>query len=203
MIYCCLGSQLNSVVRNEIYPKFHHHAEGTLWGTSTSPHFGLSAVFLELSWTSAIDPQCSMSLQEHNLPSHALCFLYSKHYSWSGLGLDGIYWENYKKISDEDYVEGIRYALLNHSEWLKTPCIFHYKISIPSLILTCVCVCARTRVCVCDMKLQVKCRYKFWQYIHKYLCEYTCFIWQTENTTAWVFSFRTNGPPEGETTGKS
>lgn len=57
-----------------------------------------------------------MSLQEYNLPSHALCFLHSKHYSWSGLGLDGIYWENYKKISDEDYVEGIRYALLNHSE---------------------------------------------------------------------------------------
>lgn len=65
---------------------------------------GLSAEFLELNWTSAIEPKYSMSLQEHNLLSHALCFLCSKHYSWSVLGLDGIYWENYINVSDKDYV---------------------------------------------------------------------------------------------------
>lgn len=66
---------------------------------ATSPYSGLSAACLELSWTSAIDPKYSMSLWEHNLPSHALCLLCSKHYSWSGLGLDVIHRENNINIS--------------------------------------------------------------------------------------------------------
>lgn len=102
-----------------------------------------------------------MSLWEHNLPSHALCFLRSKYYSWSALGLDGIYRKWYKYfwwgLCGGNKVSPFKSLYLSDS---KNPdCIFHDKSSKPSSIL----------MCAYDMKTQVKCRYKFWQYIHKHL----------------------------------
>lgn len=73
-------------MRKERHPSFSIMQREPSETHGTSPYPGLSAVFLELSWT-----KYSMSLWEHNLPTHVLCFLHSKYYSWSVLGLDGIY----------------------------------------------------------------------------------------------------------------
>lgn len=67
------------------------------------PFSGSSAAFLEVSWTSAIDPKYGVSLQEHSLPTDALCPPSDKYSSWSVLELDGIFWENYTNISNKDY----------------------------------------------------------------------------------------------------
>lgn len=70
---------------------------------ATPPFSGSSAAFLEVSWTSAIDPQYGVSLREHGLPTDALCPPCYKYSSWSVLELDGIFWENDTNISNEDY----------------------------------------------------------------------------------------------------
>lgn len=110
VIYWCLGSQLSTVGRKE-----RHHKTPSCTGNPLKHLLHLPTLACQQCFRSWAEPQlwtqstaCPFKIT--NILSHALCFPCSKYYSWSILGLDGIYWENDINVSDEDYVGETRYA---------------------------------------------------------------------------------------------